>query len=117
MPLSDRFDFLDLLFFFKIVRGMIPVELPSYITPYQGGTRLRRAHLDQLSYVSNVIPRSEHGPLAKGFFYRTFTKWNHLPLEVRQIDSLPEFKVKLSEHMWESIVSELGDEEDWDITL
>ena len=117
MPLSDRFDFLDLLFFFKIVRGMIPVELPSYIVPYQGVTRLRRAHLDHLSYVSTVIPRSEHGPLAKGFFYRVFTKWNHIPFEVRELDSLPEFKVKLAEYMWTRIVSDLCSEEDGDITL
>ena len=117
MPLSDRFDFLDLLFFFKIVRGLIPVELPSYIVPFQGNTRLRRAHLDHLSYVSTISPRRENGPLGKGFFYRTFTKWNHLPFELRQLDSLPEFKVKLAESMWKIIVSDLGDDEDFDTTL
>ena len=114
MPLSDRFDFLDLVFFFKIIKGMIPVELPSYIIPYQGSSRLRRTHLDHLSYVSTVTPRTEMGPLAKSFFYRTFTMWNHVPLEIRQIESLSDFKVKLTESMWCNIVTNLNDENDID---
>ena len=103
MPLSDRFDFLDLTFFYKIVKGMIPVELPAYIVPYQGNSRLRSSHLDDLSFVSNVTPRIANGPLARGFFYRTFAKWNHIPRDIRVLDSLVEFKRELSKHMWDNI--------------
>ena len=104
MPLSDRFDFLDLLFFFKIVKGMIPVELPPYIIPYTGESRLRRNRLDDLCFVSTIVPRTETGPLARGFFYRTIFKWNRIPYEIRELDDLQEFKSKLNENMWDNIL-------------
>ena len=103
MPIEDRFDFLDLIFFFKIVKGLIPVDLPPYLTPYQGTSRLRSCHLDDLCFVSSTLPRASTNAFAKNFFYRTHTKWNHVPYEVREINSLSEFKSKLTAYMWEKI--------------
>ena len=31
--------------------------------------------------------------------------WNHLPLSIREIDSVTEFKSKLTKYMWENIMS------------
>ena len=105
MPIADRFDFLDLIFFFKIVKGLVPVSLPAYIIPYQGHSRLRSSHLDSLSFVSTIVPRATTNAFARNFFYRTHTKWNHVPFEVRDINSLTEFKSKLTAHMWEDIIA------------
>ena len=49
--------------------------------------------------------------LLKVFFFRTHTKWNHIPLSIREIDSLMEFKSKLSKHIWENIMSEIPTDE------
>ncbi len=111
MPIADRFDFLDLLFFYKVAKGLIPVELPPYLSLYQGNTRLRSSHLDRLCYVSNIEPRTDTNAFAKSFFYRTHTKWNHIPLAIREIDSITEFKSKLSEHLWKGILKEANDNE------
>ena len=109
MPLEDRFDFLDLIFFFKIVKGLIKVELPSYLLFYDGDSRLRNSHLDSLSLVSSIIPRGENHIFAKSFFYRTHCKWNHIPFEIRQLSSTSEFKTKLSNHLWQEILSRAAD--------
>ena len=94
-----------------MAKGLIPVELPPYLSLYQGNTRLRSSHLDRLCYVSNIEPRTDTNAFAKSFFYRTHTKWNHIPLAIREIDSITEFKSKLSEHLWKGILKEANDNE------
>ncbi len=37
--------------------------------------------------------------------------WNHLPLSIREIDSVTEFKSKLTKYMWENIMSEISTDE------
>ncbi len=111
MPIADRFDFLDLIFFYKVVKGLVPVKLPHYMTPYQGNTRLRSSHLDSLCFTSSLIPRTATNAFAKSFFFRTHTKWNHIPLSIRETGSITEFKSKLTIHMWENIMSEIHDDD------
>ena len=103
MPIEDRFDFLDLIFFFKIVKQLIPVNLPSYLQQFQGQSRLRNSHLDHLCYVSSITPQKSSNAFARNFFFRTHTKWNHLPLDIRTVESITEFKCKLSTYMWNKI--------------
>ena len=104
LPISERFEFLDILFFFKIVRGLVPVELPSYITPYMGSSRLRSSHMDHLCFVCSITPKPSNGPFGKSFFYRTHCNWNHLPLDIKGIVSIEEFKSALLKHMWKAIL-------------
>ena len=111
MPIEDRFDFLDLIFFFKIVKQHIPVILPSYLQPYQGHSRLRNSHMDSLCFVSSISPRASSNAFAKNFFYRTHTKWNHIPLDIREIESITDFKSKLSTYMWGKIIPMDSDSE------
>ena len=113
LPLSQKFDLNDLIFFHKVVNNTIPVSLPDYLSFYQGGSRLRRCHLDSYSIVSSIIPRSSqnsysnaisNNPLSKSFFYRTHVLWNSLPLEVRQLESSGSFKSEVTKHLWKSIL-------------
>ena len=85
----------------------MPVELPSYIVPYEGHSRLRNSHLDNLSFTSSIEPRTSTNAFAKSFFFRTHTKWNHIPYSIREIDNITEFKSNLTTHMWEKIMSGL----------
>ena len=110
LPLSIRFDFLDILFFYKVTRGLLPVELPTYITPHIDSRRLRSCHLDYLCYTSSITPRSSHGAFAQSFFYRTVLKWNRIPLSIREIERLGEFKVKLRAFLWTQIILDSEDD-------
>ena len=100
LPLSARFDFNDILFFYKVTHGLVPVELPPYLTPYIDTRRLRSCHLDYLCYTSSIAPHNSRGAFAQSFFYRTHLKWNRIPLLIREIDSFVEFKAKLCTLLW-----------------
>ena len=110
LPLSKKFDLNDLLFFHKIVNNLVPVSLPSYLSFYEGGSRLRRCHLDSLSIICSLIPRSSqasarsNSPLSKSFFYRTHLLWNTLPFDLRKISSPSLFKSDLIKFLWNSLL-------------
>ena len=81
----------------------IPVTLPTYLTWFNGRSRLRTCHLDQLSLVCTLLPKdSSSKPLEKSFFYRTHSAWNSLPLDLREIGSVALFKKQLEAHLWKS---------------
>ena len=70
-----RFDFSDLLMLYKIIHGLVPIDLPSYLHFFSGNSRLRFSHLDRLSLVSDIIPNTSTGAsrttnaFANSFFY------------------------------------------------
>ena len=109
LPIKFRFDFHDLKMFHSVVNGFSCVELPSYITPFQG-SRLRRTHLDYKCFVSSLRPRlanshlnftsSSSGILFQCFFYRAHLLWNRLPLDLREIIRPSKFKSDLITYLW-----------------
>ena len=70
LPLGHRFNFNDMIFFHKIVYKLTPVNLPYYLKPYNGNSRLRTTHLDSLPFVSSLATKSTsiHN-LNKSFFF------------------------------------------------
>ena len=74
LPMSTRFDLNDLLFLHKVIYNLKPVDLPYYLTFFEGQSRLRSCHLDNLSLVSSIQPKSNYlttsssNPLANTFF-------------------------------------------------
>ena len=112
LPLRTRFDLLDLLFFYKVVYKLTPVSLPFYLSPYLGNTRLRNTHLDYFCFVSTLVPKSSSGALAQGFFYRTHSKWNNIPLEIRKLGTLSKFKDELTDYMWKHVLESVNDNDD-----
>ena len=110
MPIEDRFDFLDLMFFFKITKRLIPVKLPPYLSLYQMNSRIRTTHLDSLSYISSITPSAATNSFAQGFFFRTHVKWNHIPFEIKSANNVSDFHNLLSKHMWENILSRNANE-------
>ena len=114
LPLSLKFDLNDLIFFHKVINNLVPVSLPEYLSFYQGGSRLRRCHLDSYSIVSSIIPRisqnfnydhsSSGNPFSKSFFYRTHLLWNTLSLDIRQTESPSIFKSEVIKHLWKTII-------------
>ena len=114
LPIHARFDLLDLLFFYKVVYKLVPVELPDYLVLYDGNSRLRITHLDYLCYISLMQPKTKNNAFAKGYFYRTYNKWNRLPLDIRECKSLFKFKCKLKKYLWEYVTAE-ANENDCDL--
>ena len=67
----------------KIVYKTIPVNIPDYLTLYSGDSRLRRTHLDNLSFVSNIASTTTSiANLNKSFFFRSHTLWNSSPFDI-----------------------------------
>ena len=106
LPLSKRFDFNDLILFHKVVYQDIPLELPNYLKFFDGSSRLRSTHLDDLCIVSDMLPRaSAPNLLKKSFFYRTHSLWNSLPYAIRSISSKNLFRARIERFLWELIMN------------
>ena len=106
LPVSAKFDLNDLILFYKVIYQMIPLNLPDYLTLFDGNSRLRSCHLDRFSYVCSLQPKgTSNNVLDKSFFYRTHSLWNHLPLDIREINCASSFKVKVTEYLWKQLLN------------
>ena len=110
LPIEKRFDFNDLVMFYKVVNNRIPLNLPPYLKFFDGISRLRSCHLDAFSLISEIKPKTsavfsdnKNSALNKSFFYRTHLLWNRLPLDIRALISLSMFKNKLLKYMWDCV--------------
>ena len=112
LPLTAFFDINDLVLFHKVVYNLIPLKLPNYLSFFNGNSRyaLRSCHLDNLSIVSNLqTMKYNEMYLNKSFFFRTHTKWNALPLEIRQILNPDTFKIEVVKYFWKNILDDVLD--------
>ena len=57
LPLALRFKLNDLILLFKVIQGVTPLCLPSYLSWFDGQSRLRNTHLDHLSLVCDLLPK------------------------------------------------------------
>ena len=124
LTLEKRFDFNDLVLFYKISNNLVPLSLPPYLNFFDGYSRLRSCHLDTFSIVSEIQPKvtpsfsdNKNSALNKSFFYRTYLLWNSLPLEIRAVTTLSLFKTKLLKFMWDSVSHENCEISDHDVLL
>ena len=113
LPLVKRFDYNDLVLFYKIIYDLVPLKLPHYLKFYDGSSRLRTCHLDNLSLISSLKPKSnsvsetnKNCALYKSFYYRVHLQWNLLPLDIRAISSLSKFKTEVLKFFWKLILDD-----------
>ena len=107
LPLAKRFELNDLTLFHKVIHKLIPLNLPDYLSFFDGISRLRSCHLDRLSIVCNVqLNNTSTASLNKSFFYRTHTVWNALPLEIREIESSVAYVNKVTNHLWKTLLAD-----------
>ena len=107
LPLANRFELNDIVFFHKVVCNQVDVELPGYLTYHDGNSRLRSSHIDSLSFVSSITPKSSSNAFSKSFFYRTRNLWNQLPFEIRSITEPNTFKTKVEKYLWAGLTPDL----------
>ena len=76
------------------------------------GSRLRHSHLDDLSMVSDILPKipqnltssnTRNVGISKSFFYRAHILWNNLPYDLRSVLSPSIFKNRLRAYLWAKI--------------
>ena len=92
LPMKFKFIYSDLILFYKIVYNKVEIELPNYVTLIEPHnvfcvTRNNEAiskGSDKLKFKCNVLPKINS--FKNSFFVRTLTKWNELPLNIREID-------------------------------
>ncbi len=119
LPLAKHFDYNDLTFLFKIIHSLVPLKLPYYLEFFDGKSRLRSCHLDNLSLVSSIRPNcsntvsetNKNSALYKSFYYRVHLLWNELPFEIRECDCLSIFQNKLMKFLWKSTKEEINNHE------
>ena len=105
LPLAIKFNINDLILFHKIFYNILPFSFPSYLVPYNGHSRLRSCHLDNLSLVCTLQSDSLNMKcLKKSFYFRTYLEWNALPLDLRQIDNPACFKSEIMKYYWKVIM-------------
>ena len=51
--------------------------------------------------------------LNKSFFFRTYTIWNSLPFEIREIASSSVFKKEVVKHIWKLLLMDITEEDNW----
>ena len=107
-PFLYKFNLNDMILFHKIFYGNIPSSMPDYLSVFNGQTRLRKCHLDNFSLVSSISSRTTSSHyLNKSFFFRSHSLWNLVPLEIRKIQDLSNFKSKLTKYYWDQVSIEM----------
>ncbi len=128
MPMEYKFRYTDLIMFHKIYHDRSVVKLPYYLTAVTNSDRSRlrstirqpqrfsefessgipdlnqrrNNRFDRLSLKSSVEAKAR---CFKGsFFYRTHTKWNDLPTELKEEIDSDVFGVKLKRHLWDIMI-------------
>ena len=90
-PLELRRLHFDLINYFKILTSLSPLEKEKYFTIYNPPASSRSV----MPYLQKPAKACEK--LLFSFFFRSVDAWNFLPVEIRQLESLPAFKRKLKQ--------------------
>ena len=101
LPVKSRIEFKILLLTFKALNNLAPLNLKELVVPYQP-TRALRSQNSGLLVVSKVS-KSRVG--ARAFSYQAPLLWNHLPLSVREADTICTFKSRLKTFLYDKAYS------------
>ena len=128
LPMEYKFDYTDLVMFHNIYHEKSVVELPPYITAMTSSDRRRlRTNVSQpvrlnetdcpsLSTASqrriyrhdrfslNSTVEAKSCPFKGSFFFRTHTKWNDIPTDLKGENESKTFQQKLKKHFWDIII-------------
>ena len=130
MPMSYKLDYTDLVFFHSIFHGSSVISLPPYITPMSINERhrlrsnvlppdrlgsagitasglrnhneLRNNRCDELSLRSTVEKRAHS--FGTSFFFRTHSRWNDLPMSLKNEFRNDVFQTNLKKYFWEFVI-------------
>ena len=128
MPMEFKFNYTDLVMFHNIYHDRSVVKLPHYLVPITNNDRgrlrsnirqpvrfsqfesfglpdlneRRTNRLDEFSLKCMVEAKSR--PFRSSFFFRSHTKWNDLPSDLKGETESGVFQSKLKKHLWDVIL-------------
>ena len=118
LPIEKFFNFNDLILFYKIIHNLIPFNLPGYIVPFNSSdSRLRSSHMDHLCYNISISPSNSRSPICSSYFFRTVSKWNNLPFDLRKCETLSSFRTYLNIFLWREVLSNILDDANLDLCI
>ena len=101
LPVKSRIELKILLLTFKALNNMAPLYLKELVVPYQPTRALRSQNSSLL-----VIPKVSKSRVgARAFSYQAPHLWNHLPLSVREADTICMFKSRLKTFLFDKAYS------------
>eukprot|EP00116_Pleurobrachia_bachei_P009166 sb/3469428/ len=109
LPIHLHFLFNDLKLFYKIISGIINLDLPAYLflkspTDISYRTRANRDIIDLVDFTTvGCTAQPLSSAFRNSFFVRTYPKWNELPVEIRQSSSLDVFSIGLKTRLFSSL--------------
>ena len=104
LPVKSRIEFKILLLTFKALNNMAPLYLKELVVPYQPTRALRSQNSSLL--VIPTVSKSRVG--ARAFSYQAPHLWNHLPLSVREADTICTFKSRLKTFLLIKLIDRAG---------
>ena len=100
--IRNKFSANDLVMLHKIIYGLSPLTLPSYISHFSPDMCTRntrtQARRDVYQLVTTEYPRIN--AFESSYFYRTHLLWNDLPLSLRQNPDPLSFSTELKKHLY-----------------
>ncbi|XP_034541124.1 uncharacterized protein LOC117814108, partial [Notolabrus celidotus] len=101
LPIKCRIEFKILLLTYKALKNQTPSYLKELIVPYNPSRTLRSQHAGLL-----VVPKiSKSSVGGRTFSYQAPLLWNHLPVRVREADTLSTFKSRLKTFLFDKAYS------------
>ena len=101
LPVKSRIEFKVLLLTYKALNDQAPSYLKDLLVPYHPTRTLRSQDADLL-----VVPKICKSRLgARAFSYQAPLLWNHLPLSVREADTVSTFKSRLKTFLFDKSYS------------
>ena len=97
LPIKFRIEFKILLLTYKALNGQAPSYLKELIVPYQPTRTLRSQNAGLL--VVPIVSKIRTG--GRAFNYQAPLLWNHLPVSVREADTLSTFKSRLKTFLFD----------------
>ncbi|MDF4341033.1 reverse transcriptase family protein [Vibrio parahaemolyticus] len=101
LPVKSRIEFKILLLTYKALNGQAPSYLRELIVPYYPTRTLRSENAGLL--VVPKVSKSRSG--ARAFSYQAPLLWNHLPVTVREADTVSTFKTRLKTFLFDKAYS------------
>ena len=101
LPVKSRIEFKILLLTYKALNGQAPSYLKELLVPYYPTRTLRSQNAGLL-----VVPRVSKSRMGgRAFKYQAPLLWNHLPVSVREADTLSTFKSRLKTFLFDKAYS------------
>ena len=104
LPMAQKFIFTDMVLFYKILNGLVPISLPQYIT-LRSNTRSSVNNGGTLGIDSDIVHNPIRNVLGRSFFPRSISIWNHLSPAIKESENVNLFKSGIKSYLWNLVLS------------